>query len=225
MRRAASWACDPLLILGDWVWVWVALGWPLGHPRATQAWRKGGPRVEWNKWFCLQQKLKKWRVGVGRLRRFRSFISGTSRSFRMTVCSAANLRRAALLIAEIAEIADIVRDRKGKTLPLINADERGSEQKQGFTAGGGGATRVSQDQQHEIVTTCNVWPKAKSPKPSANCQLLFANCYLLPHGCPTTTIDSGPPPVEEVEIKAVVTLAEVMFAFKTDTVFDPLFAT
>jgi hypothetical protein len=48
---------------------------------------------------------------------------------------------------------------------------------------------------------------------------------LFPHGCPTTTIDSGPPPVAEVEIKAVVVLAAVMFAFNTDTVFDPLFAT
>jgi len=47
----------------------------------------------------------------------------------------------------------------------------------------------------------------------------------VPHGCPTTTIDSGPPPVGEVEIRAVVVFAAVMFAFKTDTVLDPLFAT
>ena len=52
--------------------------------------------------------------GRGRLRRFRSFTPGISRSFRMTVCSAANLRRAALLIAESADIA---RDRK-KQEPL-----------------------------------------------------------------------------------------------------------
>jgi len=31
---------------GDWDWVWVALGWPKRGPRATQAWRKGGPSVE-----------------------------------------------------------------------------------------------------------------------------------------------------------------------------------
>src|ERR1051326_2469703 len=45
------------------------------------------------------------------------------------------------------------------------------------------------------------------------------------YGCPTTTIDSGPPPVGEVAIKAVVVFAAVMFAFKTETVLDPLFAT
>jgi hypothetical protein len=66
-------------------------------------------------------------------------------------------------------------------------------------------------------------PIAKSRKPTANYQLLFANCFS--HGCPTTTIDSGPPPVGEVEIKAVVVFAAVMFAFNTDTVLDPLLAT
>jgi hypothetical protein len=29
----------------------------------AQAWRKGGPSVEWRKCFCLQQKLGKGRVG------------------------------------------------------------------------------------------------------------------------------------------------------------------
>ena len=46
-----------------------------------------------------------------------------------------------------------------------------------------------------------------------------------PHGCPTTTIDAGPPPVGDVEIKAGVVFAAVMFAFNTDTVLDPLLAT
>ena len=74
---------------------------------------------------------------------------------------------------------------------------------------------------------------AKNQEPNTKSQEtkshpLIANCYLLiafSHGCPTTTIDSGPPPVGEVEIKAVVVFAAVMFAFNTDTVLDPLFAT
>src|SRR5689334_9180782 len=68
------------------------------------------------------------------------------------------------------------------------------------------------------VRVCNDQLRAKS-------QLLFANCQLLPYGCPTTTIDSGLPPVGEVDIKAVVALAAVIFAFKTATVLDPLLAT
>jgi hypothetical protein len=36
----------------------------LGHPRATQASRKGHPWVEWRKYLFLQQKLKK-RPGGG----------------------------------------------------------------------------------------------------------------------------------------------------------------
>jgi hypothetical protein len=38
----------------------VTLGPPKGHPSATQ----GSPKRRMNKWFCLQQKLKKGRVGV-----------------------------------------------------------------------------------------------------------------------------------------------------------------
>jgi hypothetical protein len=53
--------CDPL---PAWDWVWVTLGSRLGHPRATQAWRKGGPRVDWRKSLCLQQELKKWGWGL-----------------------------------------------------------------------------------------------------------------------------------------------------------------
>ena len=52
----AFWGCDPLL---DWVWDWVALGWPKRGPRATQASRKGHPRVDLRKRLCLQQKLEK----------------------------------------------------------------------------------------------------------------------------------------------------------------------
>jgi hypothetical protein len=37
------------------------------------------------------------------------------------------------VIAGIAVIADIARNRKGKTLPLINADERGSGNRKTFT--------------------------------------------------------------------------------------------
>ena len=75
-RRAAFTSCDPLPTgIGS------GFGWPLGDPRATQASPKGHPSVEWNKWFCLQQKLKKWRGGG----------------------------------EEIAEIADIARDRKSKS--------------------------------------------------------------------------------------------------------------
>jgi len=37
-------------------------GWPLGHPRATQAWRKGGPWVELRKCFVCnkRQKMRGW---------------------------------------------------------------------------------------------------------------------------------------------------------------------
>jgi hypothetical protein len=57
LRRATFTCCDPLPI-------GIGFGWPLGHPRATQAWRKGGPSVDLAKCFCLQQKLKKGRVGA-----------------------------------------------------------------------------------------------------------------------------------------------------------------
>jgi hypothetical protein len=65
-RRAVSLGLRPSADLGLGLgrWDWVALGWPKGGPRATQAWRKGHPSVEWNKWFCLQQELKK-RPGWG----------------------------------------------------------------------------------------------------------------------------------------------------------------
>jgi hypothetical protein len=56
------------LSAGDWVWDWVAQGPRRGHPRATQASRKGGPRVDWDEVLCLQQKLKKGRAGVKKIR-------------------------------------------------------------------------------------------------------------------------------------------------------------
>jgi hypothetical protein len=37
----------------------IAIGWPLGYPRATQASRKGHPWVDLAKYFCLQQKSKR----------------------------------------------------------------------------------------------------------------------------------------------------------------------
>src|SRR5579871_6034624 len=53
----------------DWVWDCFTQGSRLGHPRATQAPRKGLPSVEWNNWFCLQQKLEKRPGGCGRAER------------------------------------------------------------------------------------------------------------------------------------------------------------
>ncbi|HEY2168358.1 MAG TPA: hypothetical protein VGJ30_01940, partial [Candidatus Angelobacter sp.] len=40
---------------------WVALGPRLGHPRATQASRKGGPSIEWQKSFVCNKSSKKGR--------------------------------------------------------------------------------------------------------------------------------------------------------------------
>ena len=48
--------CGPLA--WDWVWDWATQGPPLGHPSATQASRKGDPRVGLWKWLYLQQKVK-----------------------------------------------------------------------------------------------------------------------------------------------------------------------
>ena len=52
--------CDPL---PTWDWVWVALGWPLGHPRATQASPKDHPSVDVRKRLCLQRKQENGGVG------------------------------------------------------------------------------------------------------------------------------------------------------------------
>jgi hypothetical protein len=57
---------------------------------------------------------------------------------------------------------------------------------------------------------------------------LIANFNLLiafPHGCATTTIDSGADPVATNEIMAEFTLAEVMLALNAVTVLAPLLAT
>jgi hypothetical protein len=68
--------------------------------------------------LCLQQELKKagwgWEVGFADLDRS---TPGSRRSLTMTICGAAILRRAAY------EIADIARDREGKTLPRMDADQ------------------------------------------------------------------------------------------------------
>jgi hypothetical protein len=103
-----------------YVGIGFGIGWPLGHPRATQGPpkghpsvtqgpRKGHPSVDWQKVFCLQQKLEKGRVGW---------------------CLAERCRQKAAKIAGIAEIARlptpkaktglsgdpvIARDRKSKT--------------------------------------------------------------------------------------------------------------
>jgi hypothetical protein len=50
--------CDPLPDW-DWDWDWVTLGSPLGHARATQAPRKGGPRVELRKCFVCKRNGKR----------------------------------------------------------------------------------------------------------------------------------------------------------------------
>ena len=61
-RRELSEVCDPLPIgfgclgLGD---PWVTQGWPKGHPSVAQ----GRPKRRFTKVLCLQQKLKKGRVG------------------------------------------------------------------------------------------------------------------------------------------------------------------
>jgi hypothetical protein len=47
----------------DWVWDWMTLGPPKRHPRATQAWRKGGPRIDLRFGLCFQQKREKGRGG------------------------------------------------------------------------------------------------------------------------------------------------------------------
>src|SRR5438270_3507995 len=52
----------------DWVWDWVAQGWPKGHPSVAQ----GRPKRGFKEVLCLQQKLKKWRGGGGRRDRTRS---------------------------------------------------------------------------------------------------------------------------------------------------------
>ncbi len=41
----------------------IGIGSPKGHARATQASRKRLPRVDFENFLCLQQKLKKCRVG------------------------------------------------------------------------------------------------------------------------------------------------------------------
>jgi len=59
LRRSADW---------DWVWdwAWVTQASRLGDAWSTQASRLGHPWVELNKWFYLQQKLKKWGWGAER---------------------------------------------------------------------------------------------------------------------------------------------------------------
>jgi hypothetical protein len=59
--------CDPLPTW-DWVWDWVTQGSRKGLPRATQAPRKGDPRVDLRKWLCLQQRWKNAGWGGKRLR-------------------------------------------------------------------------------------------------------------------------------------------------------------
>jgi hypothetical protein len=71
MRRAAFMSCDPLPDW-DWDWDWVTLGSPLGHPRATQAPRKGHPRVELRKCFVCNTTLKKRGGGANRRDRRKS---------------------------------------------------------------------------------------------------------------------------------------------------------
>jgi hypothetical protein len=52
LRPSADW-------VWDWVWDWVALGWPKRGPSVAQ----GRPKRRFKKVLCLQQKLKKGRVG------------------------------------------------------------------------------------------------------------------------------------------------------------------
>lgn len=47
----------------------------------------------------------------------------------------------------------------------------------------------------------------------------------VPHGCPTTTIDSGAATVATAEMNTELTFAAVILALNADTVLTPLFAT
>jgi len=67
LRPSADW-------VWDWDWVWVTLGTRLDHPCVSHASRLGDPWVEWNKWFCLQQKMEKagWGCAERAYRRHRN---------------------------------------------------------------------------------------------------------------------------------------------------------